>query len=480
MVERRRLAVTAAVLVLGMGLTGGALAATEAAAPGAGDAAPAAGDQFADDAGATAVAPEPFPSAVPEGTKTWGGAWYSLSAQDKPGAATISDWSAAQHAGLSFNLRSPSGLEILSDLSVKLNSLSENSLETVIQQLSIRFAPSDWLSLVAGKQRLKWGTGKVFAAIDKGEQRADPLDRRAVLSGLSGVKAEILPLDWLGVSLLVMPETDLRWTRFAGRLDLTVADLGLDFGFGAIKYQYAPWKTQYSLSDPAGQDLGVALAAGADCQDRLDRVALIADGAWGAGDITIYGEGELRWGRETGYWLPGMVRAEDFGTASRDQLVVRGLAGLMWQLQLGLSRPASLILEYDFQGDGLDQAESAAFRDRWQAWQGLAAATPALAGQGVVPAGFYGTGSFRRHYAALALNGLALDRYLLARGSLIAGLDSGLLLGSLGLSYEFLKGVSVDLGWDAWGALLPESEQATELMLFGGRNRLSLSVSAGF
>ena len=92
-------------------------------------------------------------TAAEQPTKLWGGAWYSASARDKLNFASISDWTASQQAGLSFNLRSNSGLEILSDLSVKLDTITENSLDTVIQQLSIRFAPTDWLSLVAGKQR---------------------------------------------------------------------------------------------------------------------------------------------------------------------------------------------------------------------------------------------------------------------------------------------------------------------------------------
>lgn len=439
--------------------------------------------------GAEVAEAEALPTAdaappAPEGTKVWGGAWYSASARDRTDAATISDWTAVQQAGLSFNLRSPAGLEILSDLSVNLNSITENNIDTVVQQLSIRFAPSDWLSLVAGKQRLKWGTGKVFAAIDKGEQRSDPLDQRMVLSGLSGLKAEILPTDWLGISLLAMPEPDLRWSRFAGRLDFTVTDWGLDFGLGALKYQYNPWAAEYSLSAGSGAkslpDALAAPAAGTAVQDKLDRMAFTADAAWGAGDITLYGEAELRFGRETMYWMPGMNQAEDFGADSRDLAVFRGLAGLMWQIDLGLTRPLNLVAEYFYNGDGLDQAEAETFRLRHDTWQAQKAANPAQAGQALLPGGFHGIGNFRSHYAALALNGLAITRYLTARGSLIAGLDSGLLMGSLGLGYEFMRGVGLDIGWDVWGAVLPASQQATELLLLPFRNRLSVSVSAGF
>ena len=223
-------------------------------------------------------------------------------------------------------------------------------------------------------------------------------------------------------------------------------------------------------------------------QDKLDRLAVMADAAWGLGDFTLYTEAQLRWGRETAYWMHGMDAAEAFSANSRNQVVLRALGGVMYQLDLGLTRPISLLAEYFYQGDGLSKAEAASYRSHYQTWQaGIealsasdSADTVAQTSASFLPPAFYGIGAFRKQYGALVLNSIALDRYLLMNASLIAGLDSGFVMGHVGIGYDFAKGTSISLGWDVWTAQYSAAEQATELLMIPYRNRLSVSISTGF
>ena len=294
------------------------------------------------------------------------------------------------------------------------------------------------------------------------------------MSGLSGIKAEILPLDWLGFSLLVMPEADLRWTRGALRADVTVADIGLDFGLGAIKYTYTPWTAAVSRSG------GGAVGPTGPTVEKLDRVAFMGDLAWGIGDLTVYAEGQIRVGVESGYWIPGMKAAEDFTPGGRNQVVFRGLGGLMWQIDLGLTRPITLVTEYLYNGDGLSREEARNFRTSYLAWTDSAASKASAAPPMLLPGSFYGIGGMRQHYFGLALNNIALDRYVLIDASTVIGLDSGLIMGHAGLGVEFLRGTWLNLAWETWGSFYGEADQPSELLLMANRNRITLSVSTGF
>ncbi len=409
-------------------------------------------------AAAETVPDEPIPARGPEPMgieRIWGSAWYQAVADDAS-SPTLLDLGVAQEAGLTLNLRSGSGLELLSDFVLPLDPDLDASPDAVVQQLYIRISPFAGVTLTAGKQRLNWGTAKVFSAIDTLEVRANPLDVRSVLSGVSGLKVEILPSDWFGLSLAVLPGSTLRRSRLAARADFLAEELGLDLGIGVVKY------TSLDRDAPAAADPA-----------PLDRAAILSDAAWSYESLVLYEEVQLRWGRETGYRFPGMAGFEDLG--GRDDPVFRGVGGMMLQLDLGLARPATFLLEYLYNGDGLSGAEARFFHSRHAAW--LDAGMPS--GE-QVPAAFQGIGGFRRHYVSAALKNVALDRHLLLSLTGILGIDSQFSRFEVSMECNPSQATSITLSYEFYNAFDNARDNPTELILIPFRNRVILSVSTSF
>jgi hypothetical protein len=151
-------------------------------------------------------------------------------------------------------------------------------------------------------------------------------------------------------------------------VELLLEDAGLDLGFGVVKY-----------GDP----------------NLSDRVALLSDGALSIGPLVVYEEIQLRWGRASAYVFPGMSAVEDLGGV--DVPVVRAAAGVTLPVDLGLTRPSTVLVEYFYNGDGLTPDEAGVFASRSAAWQ--EAGSPAGA---VLPGAFASLGGLRRHYATAA------------------------------------------------------------------------------
>jgi len=394
-------------------------------------------------------------SSKPAETKLWGSAYFQVVAADAL-SAQVKKWGVAQETGLALNLRSAAGLELLSDFVIPVSLDRDLSLNTVLQQLAVRLALSDSVTLVAGKQRLNWGTAKIFSAIDTLEARANPIDVRSILAGVAGVKAVFIPTDWLSFSLVGLPASELRYSGGAARADFVAEDLGLDLGFGVVKYTHLDWS-----------------AAAGTTPEKLDRVALMSDGAWSAGSLVLYEETQLRWGRETGYQLPAMAAFNDLG--GRDQAVLRGVGGMMLQLDLGLKRPALLVAEYLYNGDGLTTGESRAFAADYAAWQDSGYPSGAR-----VPAAFTGIGGFRRHYLSAALQNVAVNRYLLLGASGILGLDSRFSRIGLSLEWDPTQQTSIAFRYEYYMAFLDGADQPTELLLIPFRHRAALTFTTSY
>jgi hypothetical protein len=366
----------------------------------------------------------------------------------------------AQEAGLSVNLRSDAGLEAGADVVVPLDPdrvfSSPESVRDFVEQLYVRISPAEGVSISGGKQRLNWGTAKIFAAIDTLEVRANPLDVRPVLVGVPCIKAEIIPGDLFGFSLVLMPASELRWSRVAARMDYTAESIGLDLGIGAVKDTFLD-RNVVPGSDP----------------EKLDRVALVSDGAWSSGPLVLYEEGQLRWGRESGYWFPGMTGFNDL--AGRDQAVFRGVGGTMLQIDLGLTRPATLIAEYLYNGDGLTGDEARAFAASYVSWKIAGAPDGAE-----LPAALMGIGDFRRHSVAVALQNVALSRDLLASATAILGIDSlfGRFAGAL--QWNLSQETSLVLSYEYFTAFSSAADQPTEMLLIPFKNRITVSFTTSY
>ena len=420
-----------ALLVAALALLAGS-AGAQAALPEAPQAAPS-----------EAARADPRAQSVPPAAAAWGDAYYQAAAADARGSSA---WSASQEAGLSLNVRSPGGLEVIGDFVVSLGLDQEPSPQALVSQLFVRASPAPWMSLSAGRQRLNWGAAKIFSAIDIVEVRAEPLDIRPVLPGVSGLKVDFIPDERIGVSIVVLPAEDPRWTRGAARVELVEEDLGLDLGLGIVKYAY----------DGGSDDL-----------------AILSDGALSIGPIVLYEEAQVRGGRETGYFFPGMTAAEDLG--GRAAIVPRAAAGMMTQIDLGLTRPSRLVIEYLYNGDGLSTAEARVFAVRENAWQNAGAPAGAR-----IPDALGALGGFRRHYAAAALTDIAVGRFFLVGLTGILGIDS--LLGWLALdaAWDVHQGTSIGLRYEIGHAFLDPSDQPTEMLLSPFQNRLTLTVSTSY
>jgi hypothetical protein len=374
--------------------------------------------------------------------QVWGEAYYQVLTADS--APSPSSWGVEQEAGLSLNVRAPLGLEVLTDIVVPLDDLHEISPEALVSQLFVRASPASGVSISAGRQRLNWGTAKIFSPIDLLETRANPLDLRPFLPGVSGFKIDVFPDDRFAMSLAALPASDLRWSRGALRAELLLEGVGLDLGFGVIKYGDA---------------------------ELSDRVGFTSDAALSVGALVLYDELELRWGRESAYAFPDASGFDDLGGGNAP--VLRAAAGAMFPVDLGLTRPSTFLVEYFFNGDGLTADEARAFASRYGAWQ--SAGCPAGA---ELPDGFASLGGLRRHYAAAALTDIALDRFLLLGVTGIFGIDSMLAWVIVDLEWEIIQGTSLALRYEHGQAFQPD--QPTDLLLIPFRNRITLSMTTGY
>jgi hypothetical protein len=108
-------------------------------------------------------APGDRPAPPPRSAEVWGEAYYQVAALDS--ASSPSSLGVQQEAGLSLNVRGPRGLEVLADFVVPLDADLAMSPDALLSQLFVRASPVSGVSLSAGRQRLTWGTARVFSPI---------------------------------------------------------------------------------------------------------------------------------------------------------------------------------------------------------------------------------------------------------------------------------------------------------------------------
>lgn len=408
------------------------------------------------DTTALPASPAPPPAVLGgllSGTRLWGSAYYQAVAADGSGFER-GRWSLPQEAGLSVNVRSVGGVELLGNFVFPLDQGQDGDARTVMQQLAVRVSPGDRLTLIAGKQRLNWGTAKVFSAIDTLEPRPNPLDVRPLPPGVAGLKAVLIPTELLSFSGVALPASRPRASAFALRADLVAEDAGLDLGVGVVRYAF--------LDRGAGPE-PVAVA----------RPALLTDGAWSHGDLVLYEEAQLRRGRQAGYRFPAMSGFEPLG--GRDRWVFRGLVGATYQLDVGLTRPLVLLGEYLYNGDGLGASEARAFAGRLAAWQGAGFPPGAQ-----IPDLFGGIGGLRRHYLSAGVQSLALDRYLLLSLNGILGLDGLFSRSAATLEWDPSQGTAVSVRYEYFDSFASPSRQPTELILIPSQHRITASFTASY
>ncbi len=169
----------------------------------------------------------------------------------------------------------------------------------LIRELSLAFNLGPWGMATAGKQRLEWGTARVFSSIDTLEAPIDPAEPDTPRRGVTGLRIDIFPTWFLGITALAVPARDLQKTLYAGRLELLVADA--DIGCGAIR------------------------AVG---EDGREEPVLFADFAWFDRHIGVYGEGRLR---HAGTWQQSVTGGLQYETPAWLNGTLRFVAEYRWR-----------------------------------------------------------------------------------------------------------------------------------------------------
>lgn len=373
-------------------------------------------------------------------------AGWTFSARDKTGGDIT--WTTEETAFAGLTARWGSSLELSGTVRSDFSGRSVTA-DDLLDQLALTWTANGFTILTAGKQRLSWGTARVFSAIDSLEPPLDPLDPKAKPRGVTGLKAELIPLDWMSVWVLALPAPRLDDAVLAARMDVLLEEA--DLSFGAVR----------SVSRPL-----TGLDGSIPTRGRRENPAVFANFAWFFDRFGFYGEAQYRLGRNRDWFLGTTLAALDSEAAWTARLT----GGLQVEFPVWLNGTLRWLTEYHFNGEGFSESEAEAFRAAWNTRTGTATE--------VYPKGL-SPGAYRRHYVYSGLSGLPLAEKFTAGVSALAGLDGGLTVVSTTLFWEVGQSLGVDLNWDrfdVWNG----SPDRSELFFLPYRNRVGVSVKAWY
>jgi hypothetical protein len=408
-------------------------------------------------------------------TQIWGDVGYSLDftrvregregaipgETDGTGVDELERWLALQNAFISFNFRYANFIDFSSEFSLDLTKLDATSLPDLVRVISLKASPALWCDLTFGKQRLQWGTANIFPAIDKLESVSDPLGMRSFREGVTGLKAVFTPTDWFSASLLVLPEAQLRRTRFAGRLDLLFWDI--DLGIGAVKYNYV------KIDDIT--DAGLNSRAETTPHDR---VALFLDAIRYFDNFGVYTEFEYRYSRDNEYALEdaGSTYISENGNDFFDVPVIRWTTGM--SLTIG-SGQGMINAEYLYNSEGFNKSEAEIFYTRFNTHLASNPADPRF-----LPVDFGRFGSFRKHYLAIgAMNINLIDDFSFSL-LILCNLESLAFDFSPSITLTVNKSVFIKFKYDFYHQFTDLAANPSELSFMDYNQRLSISVTTSY
>jgi hypothetical protein len=179
-------------------------------------------------------------------------------------------WKNGETAYVDFSARRGSALSLSGKVEAPFTG-EALSADDVFKELALSWAPSPILSLTAGKQRLKWGTARVFSSVDALAPPLDPLDPEGTDRGVTGLRADIIPTWWLSASALAVPApTYPDQTTAAFRAEILAGET--DLSLGAIRS---------------------VRQTGADPSDAEEQPAFFADFARFFDRFGVYGEAQI-------------------------------------------------------------------------------------------------------------------------------------------------------------------------------------------
>jgi hypothetical protein len=413
-------------------------------------------------------AQEAAQEAEQENNDLWGSGGYYLESYRKKSmdAEGINRWFNTQYVYLGLNYRFLNSMEATADIMHYLTPAPGfNDPLISIQKLYISTTVSDWLCLTFGKQRLKWGTAKVYNSIDKLQAVVNPYDTRQMLEGVPGINAEYFISEWLGFSVFAIPREELRRTGFAGRFDLVLLDT--DIGLGVIKYNFDHIKaiTQSGLET-----------------ETKDRYAWFFDIKRYFGSVGVYSELEYRTTREKEYAFFNGVEYNLNNKNTARNNVYRVTAGMDFPFKISGRSDMTLSMEYFYNSEGFSENEALEFYKNYKTHiPAVSFNSPVIKTPMLLPSDFSRYGTFRKHYYFLSFSGIQI-----IFNKMWFSLSSLGNLETLSCSFqpEFLFKIDnlvfINLNYNYYHCFKNEDKYPSELNFFDRNQSLALSVNISF
>ena len=377
---------------------------------------------------------------------------YGFSAYS--GLSTGDTWTSSQSLGVEIFGRWAQGLTLQANLQADYSQTPLNA-DQILPLVFLTWNANSWMTATLGKQMLVWGTARVFSSLDRLEALPDPLKIKKIFPGLTGVKIEFIPNDWLSICLLGIPEYDLRDSRGALRADVLLGEW--DLAAGILKYTSRPFMDFTTLS-----------------RDSLDKPAGFITASWFSEWFGFYGEMQLKGSRDRDWVLKsGLDNQTITWFASEQGINITGSAGVQISLSVWLNGTVTVLGEYHYQGDGFDSSEMDLLWKSWKTWKN---STTAL----FVPPSGLSLGYLRKHYGYLGFSGIPLTEKISLGFSLHTGPESGFYLGSTDLIWNLDPNLSLGMGYRRAGQWRDEATDPGDLFLLTWRDQVSLFLSGSF
>lgn len=379
--------------------------------------------------------------------------------EDKNATEEIERWLFNHLVYISFNYRYSNIFELGTDFSIILDDLEKNTINSIIQELSCKVSPADWVMFKFGKQKLKWGVSNVFHPIDKLEVYSDALAVRQVVEGLAGIKVTFIPFEWFSISAVILPELQMRYTRYALRFDFTLPG-EVDLGIGGIKYDI---KHMYDIDD------------GDILTERLDRGAFFIDLVKYFGNFGLYSEFEFRYSRENEYSFIDDTGEFQLYTNNNFEKtpVFRVTGGINYKMR---NKPfMNVALEYFFNSEGFNSQEAKDFYSRYKYHEKYYSKD-----EMVLPFQFDNFGNFRRHYLYLGLTGIEPINFFSLDFTLLANLETASFIFTHGFTFNINKSIYIGLSHDFYFQFTNKDEYPSELNFNKANHVITLEVSTSY
>ncbi len=140
-------------------------------------------------------------------------------------------WNSSESARVEITARYGNRLVLDAELNAPFNRADAPiSADEALRELSIKWDAGDAVVLTAGKQNLKWGTARVFSAVDSLSPALDPLDPTQTDRGVTGLRFDIIPTWWFSVAGVALPSSILDRSTFGLRAEFLAGETDLSFG----------------------------------------------------------------------------------------------------------------------------------------------------------------------------------------------------------------------------------------------------------